>query len=278
MVSTRQHPREFPPPEASPTKGSPRKSSRNSTASPAPGSPDLTSSPTSKSLTRRAVSNSIAASSSSSSAPGAWAHTASNITILWVTFSLPLVIWDAIYILARPHTMAGGAIQWPLWKPYEIYASIDYVYGWPGWNDNNGFAAAQGVLNAIECVLYGLYIMIIFNHGVAAPGGTGLQVGRGLRGWIAGGMKVEGKTGNRALVIGFSAALMTFSKTLLYYLTEYYSGFENTKHNDWITLVLFYGVMNGCWLVFPAYMTFTFGSDLLNGLDAATESSSKKKN
>ncbi|KAF2183243.1 hypothetical protein K469DRAFT_583835 [Zopfia rhizophila CBS 207.26] len=274
MVSTRQHPREFPPPDISPTKGSPRKSSRNSTASPAPGSP--TSSPaSSQSLTKRAVSNSIAVAPAS---PSRWSHTASNITITWICLSLPLVIWDSLYILLRPHTMAGGKLQWPLWKPYEIYAEIDHVYGWPGWENKDGFGGAQGAINAIEAVLYGLYIMIVYNHGVPVAGGRGLQVG--VKRWLSGGRRVDGKTGNRALVIGFTAAVMTLSKTVLYYLNEYYCAFENTRHNDWPTLIAFYGVMNGLWVIFPAYMTTVFGADIIEALDLATESSSAaiKKN
>lgn len=112
--------------------------------------------------------------------------------------------------------MEGGKLQWPLWKPYEIYAKIDYVYGWPGWNNNDGFGGAQGALNGIETILYGLYILIVLNHGIPSARGRGLQVGEGVRGWVAGGRRVEGKTGNKALIIGFVAAVMTLSKTILY--------------------------------------------------------------
>jgi hypothetical protein len=108
--------------------------------------------------------------------------------------------------------MAGGAIQWPLWKPYEIYASIDHVYGWPGWENKDGFGGAQGVLN----VLYGLYAMIIYNHSAPASGSTGLQLDQGFGRWLSGGRKVRGQSGNRALIIGFAAAVMTLSKTVLY--------------------------------------------------------------
>lgn len=107
-------------------------------------------------------------------------------------------------------------LQWPIWKPYEIYASIDHVYGWPGWENKDGFGGAQGVLNVVEIVMYGLYAMIVYNHGVPAAAGTGLQVGHGVSGWFAGGVKVRGKAGNRALIIGFAAAVMTLSKTVLY--------------------------------------------------------------
>jgi hypothetical protein len=151
-----------------------------------------------------------------SSPPKGWSHTASNVTIAWLCISFPLVIWDALYILLRPHTMAGGVLQWPIWKPYEIYASIDHVYGWPGWTEKDGFGGAQGVLNAVEVVMYGLYLAILYNHGKPSAGGSGLQIGQGVKGWISGGMEIEGKVGNRALIIGFAAAVMTLSKTVLY--------------------------------------------------------------
>jgi len=112
--------------------------------------------------------------------------------------------------------MAGGKLQWPIWKPYEIYAAIDYVYGWPGWNDQDGFGGGQGAMNTIEAVLYGLYLMILYNHGSQASHGRGVQVGQGVKGWLSGGVKVSGKIGNIALMIGFSASVMTFSKTVLY--------------------------------------------------------------
>ncbi|KAF2275101.1 uncharacterized protein EI97DRAFT_401186 [Westerdykella ornata] len=281
MVSTRGHPRDFPQPETSPAKPSPRKSLRRSTRSPSRAQEDTPSASPSRDLmtasaptlpsyssqldslsrtsatTREAVSVSI---------PG-WSHTASNITIAWLMVSVPLQIWDTLYILLRPHTMAGGKLQWPLWKPYEIYAAIDHVYGWPGWNNNDGFGGAQGALNLVETVLYGLYIMIIVNHGVPSARGKGVQVGEGARGWLSGGRRVQGKRGNRALLIGFAAAVMTLSKTVMYMLNEYFSGFENIKHNDWPTLITFYIVMNGLWIVFPTYMTIVFGSDILEGLD-----------
>lgn len=281
MVATRQHPRgDFPAFEPSPTK----RPSRTSTASPAPTSPTTAAravaanvSPTAKIVTRRAAAaaeratkvvdtnvsstlKAVAPPSPAEVGEGTWCHTASNLTILWLAVSLPLVLWDSLYILLRPHTMAGGALQWPLWKPYEIYAAIDYVYGWPGWESNDGFGGAQGALNAVETVLYGLYVMIIYYHSVPAPTGTGLDVkSEGLGGWLAGGRKVPGKNGNRALLIGFTAAVMTLSKTVLYCklashafertrltgtdFNEYFSNFKSVVHNDWFTIFLFYGVM-----------------------------------
>ncbi|KAH7082187.1 hypothetical protein FB567DRAFT_100019 [Paraphoma chrysanthemicola] len=284
MVSTRQTPRgNFPAFEPSPTK----KQSRTSTASPAPtSSPELNSSPTKRTFARRVVSEVRGATSdtiavTSPPAPAevgesTWCHTASNVTVFWLAVSIPLVLWDSLYILLRPHTFEGGALQWPLWKPYEIYAAIDKVYSRSAWDAQEGFGGAQGALNAIELVMYGLYAMIIYNHGVPAAAGTGVQVGQGVSAWFAGGVKVRGKVGNRALLIGFAASVMTLSKTVLYYFNEYFSGWASVGHNDWFTIFLFYGVMNGLWVLFPAYMTVVFGSDIIQALDIAAESSSKK--
>ncbi|KAF2502397.1 hypothetical protein BU16DRAFT_7248 [Lophium mytilinum] len=274
MVSTRHHPREFPPPAlgASPTK-SPTKSSRNSTSSPTPSSPSTPS----QSLTKRALTNSKAAppSPSPSSSP-LWVHTASNLTVAWILVSLPLVIWDALYCILRPHTMAGGALQWPIWKPYELYASIDYVYGWPAWEARDGFTAAQAWLNIAETIGYGLYLMIIYDHGASAAGGRGVQLGKGVEGWFAGGRKVEGRPASRAVVIAFAASVMTASKTVLYFLNEAGSGFKNVGHNEWVVLIPLYIVMNGLWFIMSFYMTYIFGAEIIEGLDAASGADSKK--
>ncbi|KAF1919148.1 mitochondrial inner-membrane-bound regulator-domain-containing protein [Ampelomyces quisqualis] len=279
MVSTRQTPRgNFPTFEPSPTK----KPLRTSTASPAPtSSPDLHSS-TATSFARRAANNAREAVASPPTpaevGESSWCHTASNLTVLWIAVSIPLVLWDTLYILLRPHTFKGGALQWPIWKPYEIYAAIDKVYSPSAWDAKEGFGGAQGALNAIETILYGLYAMILYHHGIPAAAGTGAQISQGVSAWFAGGIKVRGKVGSRALIIGFAASVMTLSKTVLYYFNEYFSGFVSVKHNDWFTLFLFYGVMNGLWVIFPAYMTVVFGSDILQALDIATDSLSKKTN
>lgn len=139
--------------------------------------------------------------------------------------------------------MAGGALQWPVWKPYEVYASIDYVYGWPAYNAGEGFTNAQAWLNVVETVLYGLYLAIVYDHGRSAAGGRGLQLGKGVEGWFAGGRRVEGGVAGRAVVLGFVGAVMTASKTVLYGLNEACGGWKNVKHNEWVVLIPLYVVM-----------------------------------
>lgn len=96
--------------------------------------------------------------------------------------------------------MPGGALHYPLWAPYELYGRVDYVYGWKAWNERNGFTAAQGMMNALETGMYLVY----------AWGVLGLGCGNGN------GKGAEGRRGAMVLLVGFAAAVMTLSKTVLY--------------------------------------------------------------
>jgi hypothetical protein len=42
--------------------------------------------------------------------------------------------------------MPGGKFHSPIWTPYALYGTVDYMYGWPAWNAGIGFTAAQGSL------------------------------------------------------------------------------------------------------------------------------------
>lgn len=48
-----------------------------------------------------------------------------------------------------------------------------------------------------------------------------------------------------APVIGFATALMTLSKTVLYWLNEYFCGFCQIGHNDAFTLFVYWILPNG---------------------------------
>jgi len=94
---------------------------------------------------------------------------------------------------------------------------------------------------------------------------------------------------------------MTFSKTLLYWLQEYYCGWCATGHNDlvmWIQLFLipnvyvvtFHGTSLSAtnphptrlWIFCPAMIVFTLGKDIATALvateRAATKAALHKKN
>ncbi|KAL2104562.1 hypothetical protein VUR80DRAFT_10255 [Thermomyces stellatus] len=190
-------------------------------------------------------------SSPRSAARPAWSHTPTRLTLLWLAVSLVLVAWDTGYVLLRPHTMEGGFLHKPLWVPYKLYGAVDYVYGWRAWEERNGFTGAQGAMNLVESCLYGAYLWLWGR-------------GRDERG------AVTGREGGLAVLLGWAAAVMTLSKTMLYWLNEYFSGFDNIGHNPPQTLFFLWIIPNGAWLVLPTYMIYAIGSDILDAFALAS--------
>ncbi|KAL2150508.1 hypothetical protein VTH82DRAFT_7071 [Thermothelomyces myriococcoides] len=184
---------------------------------------------------------------------GRWAHTPSTLTLLWMAISLPLVVWDTGYMLLRPHTMPGGDLHRPLWVPYALYGEVDHMYGFKQWNLRNPFAAGQSIMNAVETLLYLVYLYLWYAYGKPPAPGARRAVG--------------GRVGGLAVLVGFSAAVMTVSKTILYWLLEFLSGFDNIGHNDAFRLVFLWIIPNGAWIVAPLIvMIFGIGSDIIDGL------------
>lgn len=271
MVSTRQHPREFPSPE--------RAAKELVKSSPAP---------TTTGNSRK------------------WVHTPSVALTLWLALSVPLVIWDASYVLLRPHSMPGGRLHSPIWTPYALYGSIDYIYGWPAFNARNGFTAAQTVMNVIETVGYIYYLIVVYRHGATVTSGRGArQTKKGLLWLVTGEKAVAGRVGAIALLVAYSASVMTLSKTLLYCMSHLIlivalrranSGRAQRVllglHEHWtqrcaysdhamdhpqVSLACRMGQENpltrscsGLWLVFPTYSIYTLGAEILKSLEQAT--------
>ena len=196
MVSTRNHPKQFP---ESPTK---RSTSRSiSPAFPVPtidaalDAPSSTSSSTmAPPATPATVSRGRGRPRTTPAASG-WAHQPTLLTRIWLLVSLPLVLWDTGYVLGRPHTMPGGAWHAPLWTPYELYGRVDLLYSPAAYSRGEGFTGAQGLLNVVETALYLVYAAMVYGK---SSGGVG------------------GKQGGLAALVGFAAAVMTLSKTVLY--------------------------------------------------------------
>lgn len=238
MVATRNHPKDFePPPTESPTKRSTRTSIE----------PTATASPT-KRTSRTSSANHTAAPTlaaslpqttpsrtrpSASSAPtrtppsASWSHTPSNLTLLWLAISLPLVIWDTGYVVLRPLSMPGGALHSPIWKPYALYGTVDHVYGFKAWEAHNGWTLAQGSVNAVETVAYLVYLYVVYAYGqqeeTQGRGAPDQDTMGRLRG-LSESRKVYGRLATGAVLLGYSTAWLTFSKTVLYWLNEAFSG------------------------------------------------------
>ncbi|KAI1467062.1 uncharacterized protein F4812DRAFT_459913 [Daldinia caldariorum] len=212
---------------------------------------------------RGTFTNGSRPSSSPSSARAArpaklWSHVPTRPTLLWLAVSLPLVIWDSGYVLLRPLTMEGGPLHWPVYAPYKLYGEVDHTYGWKAFHARNGFTSAQGALNVLETLMYLVYLWYYFRSGTAATVGT-----RSAR-------VLSGRPAAVAVLVAFSAAVMTLSKTVLYWLQEYFSGFDNIGQNSLQDLILLWIIPNGLWLVFPSYLVYVMGEEIIEGLSAAS--------
>lgn len=107
--------------------------------------------------------------------------------------------------------MPGGYAHSPVWAPYALYGTVDYIYGWPAWNDGVGFTAAQGALNIVESSMYGYYLFELLRCGQ----GTGwFKVWDAS--WWTRKTAVQGDRMALAVLICLSGAVMTVSKTVLY--------------------------------------------------------------
>jgi hypothetical protein len=192
MVSTRNHPKQFPE--------SPVKRSTSRSLSPAvPAIDALTSTTTSASPLMAPPATPATAARGrgrprTTAAAVGWTHVPTLATRIWLLVSLPLVLWDTGYVLGRPHTLPGGKWHAPLWTPYELYGRVDGIYSPAAYARGEGFTGAQGLLNVIETLMYLVYAAMVWGK----VGGVG------------------GKQGGLAVLVGFSAALMTLSKTVLY--------------------------------------------------------------
>ena len=182
MVSTRHHPREFPSPEKA---------------------------------SKELVKSSPATTTNGSSRK--WVHTPSVALTIWLFVSVPLVAWDAGYVLLRPHSMPGGRLHSPIWTPYALYGTVDYIYGWPAYNARNGFTAAQTVMNIVETIGYLYYLWIVYFYGSTVASGRGARkTEKGLVWMLTGEKVVPGRIGAVALLVAYTASAMTLSKTVLY--------------------------------------------------------------
>lgn len=222
MVSTRGHPKQFPDPEtavAMAQESSPRKrATRTSTANHA--------SPTKAASPPQTPTRTRSSTATSSAVKSAWSHTPSNLTLLWLAVSLPLVVWDFTYMLLRPYSMPGGALHKPLWIPYELYGRVDHNYGFKAWNAGEGWGAAQSVVNVLETVAYAVYLYIVYTYGEQEP-----KQGRGapdkdmmgqLRA-LSESRTVSGRMAAWAVMLAYTSAQVTFWKTVLYGLIEVFS-------------------------------------------------------
>ncbi|KAK6434473.1 hypothetical protein LTR95_009341 [Oleoguttula sp. CCFEE 5521] len=294
MVATRNHPKPFdatttldPEPTSRP---SPTKRTTRSSVVPEdkpPQSPPKMSFPSTLTSLAPATSSSPVKSRTLTTLPPRstptartrWSHTPSNLTLLWLAVSLPLVLWDTGYILLRPHTLPGGWLHAPIWSAYELYGRVDMVYSPAAYWNGLGFTGAQGTVNLIETAMYGVYLYIVYAYGKSdgrQGRGAPEKEPLGVLGKLAESRTLEGREAAVAVLVGYSTFGLTFAKTILYMLNEAYSGFEGVGHNDTLSLIFLWIIPNGSWIIFPLYFGYVFGAEIVQGLDAATGTDKKR--
>ncbi|TFK50422.1 hypothetical protein OE88DRAFT_1631340 [Heliocybe sulcata] len=167
---------------------------------------------------------------------------------LWFLLTVPVIFWDAGYCFMRPWSMKGGDLHW-IWKPYAIYQDVDYIYGLKALQEGDGFPNAQSLLNVVETFFNIAYLYLVH----ISPSPT-------------------------APLVGFASATMTLSKTVLYWLQEYYCSGCSIGHNNPIDLFVYWVIPNGLWLLVPSLIIRRLGKDISEALHvAAVPGVAKKK-
>jgi hypothetical protein len=164
---------------------------------------------------------------------------------LWFVLSAPVIFWDVGYCFMRPRSMLGGDLHW-IWKPYEIYQNVDLVYGIKALEENDGFTNAQSFLNIVETLMNLAYVYLAH-----------------VSGW------------SPAPLIGFAAATMTLSKTILYWAQEYYCGFCAIGHNTLSDIIVYWIIPNGLWILVPSLIVIRLGKDIATSLHVADRAATK---
>lgn len=107
----------------------------------------------------------------------------------------------------------GGQLA-AFWPGYDLYETIDNVYSMKAWENKLGFPLAQATMNIVENVFNFTYLYLSHssdeNKRAASP------------------------------VVGLIGVTMTCSKTVLYFLCDYYCGFCESGHNSWSRWLFMY--------------------------------------
>lgn len=157
----------------------------------------------------------------------------------WAVLGSLVCIWDATYVLTRPRSMAKGDL-FHIFTPYAKYITVDPLYG----NLQNAFVIAQSCMNYVEITL------------------TLLSVGL---------YHILGRR-NLGCLILLVASVMTWSKTVLYFVHDY---FERPLHPPKIPLeiptweyVFLFIIPSSFWIVLPFACMWSIGRQFLRLLDS----------
>lgn len=111
-----------------------------------------------------------------------------------------------------------------------MYAEIDYVYGWKALQENNSWTQTQTWFNLGEVLAYAVYLGWVLGGGDRKGSGTGEVKGKGRT--------LEGRRAAWAVLVGFSAASLTFYKTVMYCMCFFPFFFHHSLEGMGISLVV----------------------------------------
>ena len=161
----------------------------------------------------------------------------------WAIVGSLVCLWDATYVLLRPRTMAKGDL-FDFYLPYAKYITVDPLYG----NLQNAFVLAQSWVNLLEITM--ALTSVVLYH----------LLGRR----------------NLACLLLLIASVMTWSKTVLYFIHDY---FHRPLHPQdpsidiaMVEHIFLFVIPSLIWIVFPLACIWTVARQIVQLLGEKTKS------
>lgn len=148
--------------------------------------------------------------------------------VIWFLVTIPIMLWDSLFILFRPASLPGGSLDW-VWWGYRYYIAVDTRYG----NINDTLVIAFTWGNLIEMALS---LLVCFYHKQRRP---------------------------ESVLWAFAVAWITLTKTFLYLGCEWASGRASTGQASLLQFLGLYLLLNGLWLLVPGLIAWKTGQQLL---------------
>ena len=164
---------------------------------------------------------------------------------LWLVLSSVIVLFDASYVLLRPHSLKGGQYEW-LFEPYQIYIQFDTLYG----DNNDPFVVIQSWLNLAEIAMAFLAV--------------GLSV-----------MKSE-KAKLRGALLAIIVSAFTFWKTVIYVWYAHPFLTEQAKSLN-LEAFKYFHLPTSFWLICPIWTILSVGCRISKQTQGRVEEKKKKK-
>ncbi|EAN79146.1 Emopamil binding protein, putative [Trypanosoma equiperdum] len=145
-----------------------------------------------------------------------------TVATAWLLLTAPVVLLDAVFVLNRPKTpdTPHPLGELVLFQPWTVYATYDRRYA----PNEDAFVVAQSWMNLLEVTL-GLLALLLSFSGY----------------WKS------------AIKLAAVVSVMTFSKTLLYFVMDFVEGGEYTRHIGYLDKLLMVLLPSSVWIIAPFF-------------------------